>query len=164
MKINQNVKFWTSYNTKLFKISLGFSSKLDHYNSINLALCQACLYEHFALFNCTLKSPAWIKLLIFLTTSTKPFCAIRIMFSLLWRAAFRCPISQPAGQPTSLPASQPASHPYMQPPNLQLEKIQHICVTLFELQISSQCNALSQTLKTCSQTASNLFMTWRSDS
>ena len=47
MKINQNVKFWTSYNTKIFKICTGFSSKLKPHNSLNLALCRACLYEHF---------------------------------------------------------------------------------------------------------------------
>ena len=44
----------------------------------------------FALLNFTLKSPARIKILTFLTTSTKPFCAIRVMFSMVWRAAFRC--------------------------------------------------------------------------
>ena len=47
MKINQDVKFWTSYNTNIFKISPGFSSKLEPYNSLNLALCRACLYDNF---------------------------------------------------------------------------------------------------------------------
>ena len=93
LKINQHDKFLTFYNTSIFKISTGFSSKLKPHNSFNLALCRACLYEHFCLLNFTLKSPARINILTFLTTSTKPFCAIRVMFSLLWRAAFRCPIS-----------------------------------------------------------------------
>ena len=47
MKINQNVKFWTSYNTKIFKISPGFSSKLKPRNSLYFAVCRACVYEHF---------------------------------------------------------------------------------------------------------------------
>ena len=57
MKINQNVKFWSSYNTKIFKISPGFSSKLEPYNSLNLALCRACLYEHFCASQLYLKKP-----------------------------------------------------------------------------------------------------------
>ena len=57
MKINQNVKLWTSHNTKLFKISPGFSSKLEPHNSLNLALCRACLYEHFCAFQLYLKKP-----------------------------------------------------------------------------------------------------------
>ena len=47
MKINQNVSFLTSYKIQIFKISPGFSSKLKPYNSPNLALGRACLYEHF---------------------------------------------------------------------------------------------------------------------
>ena len=57
MKINQNVKFLTSYNTKIFKISTGFSSKLKSHNSFNLALCRACLYEHFCASQLYLKKP-----------------------------------------------------------------------------------------------------------
>ena len=57
MKINQHVKFWTSYNTKIFKISTGFSSKLEPYNSLNLALCRACFYEHFCASQLYLKKP-----------------------------------------------------------------------------------------------------------
>ena len=57
MKINQNVKFLTSYNTKIFKISPGFSSKLERHNSLNLALCRACLYEHFCASQLYLKKP-----------------------------------------------------------------------------------------------------------
>ena len=57
MKINQNVKFWTSYNTKIFKICTGFSSKLEPYNSFNLALCRACLYEHFCASQLYRKKP-----------------------------------------------------------------------------------------------------------
>ena len=57
MKINQNVKFLTSYNTKIFKISPGFSSKLRPHNSFSLALCRACLYEHFCASQLYLKKP-----------------------------------------------------------------------------------------------------------
>ena len=57
MKINQNVKFLTSYNTKIFKISAGFSSKLKPHNSLNLALCLACLYEHFCASQLYVKKP-----------------------------------------------------------------------------------------------------------
>ena len=57
MKINQNVKFLTSYNTKIFKISPGFSSKLKPHNSLSLALCRACLYEHFCASQLYLKKP-----------------------------------------------------------------------------------------------------------
>ena len=57
MKINQNVKFLTSYNTKIFKISPGFSSKLEPHNSVNLALCRGCLYEHFCASQLYLKKP-----------------------------------------------------------------------------------------------------------
>ena len=52
MKINQTVKLWIFYNTNIFKISAGFSSKLKPYNSLNLALCRACLYDNF--FACQL--------------------------------------------------------------------------------------------------------------
>ena len=57
MKTNQHVKFLTSYNTKIFKISPGFSSKLKPHNSLNLALCRACLYEHFCASQLYLKKP-----------------------------------------------------------------------------------------------------------
>ena len=57
MKINQIVKLLTSYNTKIFKISPGFSSKLEPHNSLNLALCRACLYEHFCASQLYLKKP-----------------------------------------------------------------------------------------------------------
>ena len=57
MKINQHVKFWSSYNAKMFKISTGFSWKLEIYNSLNLALCRACLYEHFCASQLYLKKP-----------------------------------------------------------------------------------------------------------
>ena len=46
----------------------------------------------FALVNFSLKSRARIKILTIWTTFTKPFCAIRIMFSVVWRAAFGCSI------------------------------------------------------------------------
>ena len=57
MKTNQNVKCLTSYNIKIFKISPGFSSTLKPYNSLNLALCRACLYEHFCASQLYLKKP-----------------------------------------------------------------------------------------------------------
>ena len=57
MKINQHVKFWSSDNTKIFKISIGFSSKLKPHNSLNLALCRACLYEHFCASQLYFKKP-----------------------------------------------------------------------------------------------------------
>ena len=56
-KINQNVKLLTSYNTKIFKISPGFSSKLKPHNSLNLALCRACLYDHFFACQLYFKTP-----------------------------------------------------------------------------------------------------------
>ena len=46
----------------------------------------------FALVNFSLKSRARIEILTIWTTFTEPFCAIRIMFSVVWRAAFRCSI------------------------------------------------------------------------
>ena len=58
MEINQHVKFWTSYNTKIFKINPGFSSKLEPDNSVNLALCRACFYEHFCASQHYLKKPS----------------------------------------------------------------------------------------------------------
>ena len=58
MKINQNDSCWTSYNTKIFKISRGFSSKLKPYNSVNLAIGRACLYEHFCSCQLYLKKPS----------------------------------------------------------------------------------------------------------
>ena len=57
MKIKQNVKLWNSYNTNIFKISLGFSLKMKPCNSLNLALCRACLYEHFCASQLYLKKP-----------------------------------------------------------------------------------------------------------
>ena len=57
MKINQNVKFGASYNTKIFKISAVFSLKMKPYNSVNLALCRARLYEHFSARQLYLKKP-----------------------------------------------------------------------------------------------------------
>ena len=58
MKINQNYCFWTSYNTKIFKTSRGFSLKLKPYNSVNLAFGRACLYEHFCSCQLYLKKPS----------------------------------------------------------------------------------------------------------
>ena len=58
MKINQHVKLLISYNTKIFKISPGFSSKFKPHNSLNLALCRACLYEHFCARQLYLKKPS----------------------------------------------------------------------------------------------------------
>ena len=58
MKINQNDCFCTSYNTKIFKISRGFSLKLKPYNSVNLAFGRACLYEHFCPCQLYLKKPS----------------------------------------------------------------------------------------------------------
>ena len=58
MKINQHVKLGTSYNTKIFKISPGFSLKMKPYNSLNLALCRARLYEHFCARQLYLKKPS----------------------------------------------------------------------------------------------------------
>ena len=58
MKINQNVKFWTSYNIKIFKIRPGFSLKLKPSNSLNLALGRACLYDHFCASQLYLKKPS----------------------------------------------------------------------------------------------------------
>jgi hypothetical protein len=58
MKINQDVSFWISYNTNILKISRGFSSKLKPYNSLNLALGRACLYEHFFACQLYLKKPS----------------------------------------------------------------------------------------------------------
>ena len=48
----------------------------------------------YSLVNFTFKSPARINLFTFWTTFTEQFCAIRIMFSVVLRAAFRCSISQ----------------------------------------------------------------------
>ena len=58
MKINQNDSFWTSYNTKILKTNRGFSSKLKPYNSVNLAIGQACLYEHFCACQLYFKKPS----------------------------------------------------------------------------------------------------------
>ena len=58
MKINQNDGFWESYGTKIFKISRGFSSQLKPYNSVNLAIGRACLYEHFCACQLYFKKPS----------------------------------------------------------------------------------------------------------
>ena len=58
MKINQNDSFWASYDTKIFKTSRGFSSKLKQYNSVNLAIGRACLYEHFCSCQLHIKKPS----------------------------------------------------------------------------------------------------------
>ena len=58
MNNKQHVKFLISYNTKIFKISSGFSSKLKPHNSLNLALCRACLYDHFFACQLYLKKPS----------------------------------------------------------------------------------------------------------
>ena len=58
MKINQNVKFCTSYNIKIFKIRPGFSLKLKPSNSLNLALGRACLYDNFCAFQLYFKKPS----------------------------------------------------------------------------------------------------------
>ena len=58
MKINQHVKFWTSYNTQISKISPGYSSNVKHYNSFNLALCRACLYDNFCACQLYFKKPS----------------------------------------------------------------------------------------------------------
>ena len=57
MKVNQHVKLSTSYNTKILKIKPGFASQLKRHNSFNLALCRACLYEHFCASQLYLKKP-----------------------------------------------------------------------------------------------------------
>ena len=58
MKINQNDSCWTCYNTKIFKTSRGFSSKLKPYNSVNLAIGRACFYEQFCSCQLYLKKPS----------------------------------------------------------------------------------------------------------
>ena len=58
MKINQHDCFWTSYNTKILKTSRGFSSKLKPYNSVNLAIGRACLYEHVCACQLYFKKPS----------------------------------------------------------------------------------------------------------
>ena len=58
MKINKNNSFWTSYNTTIFKTSRGFSSKFKPYNSVNLAIGRACLYEHFCACQLYIKKPS----------------------------------------------------------------------------------------------------------
>ena len=58
MKINQHDSFWASYNTKIFKTIRGFSSKLKPYNSVNLAIGRACLYEHFCSCQLYVKKPS----------------------------------------------------------------------------------------------------------
>ena len=47
----------TFYNTNIFKISRGFSSKLKPYNSANVAIGRACLHEHFCACQLCLKKP-----------------------------------------------------------------------------------------------------------
>ena len=58
MKINKNDSCCASYNTKIFKTSPGFSSKLKPYNSVNLAIDRACLYGHFCACQLYLKKPS----------------------------------------------------------------------------------------------------------
>ena len=58
MKINQNDSFWTSYNTKIFTTSRGSSSKLKPYNSVNLAIGRACLYEYVYACQLYFKKPS----------------------------------------------------------------------------------------------------------
>ena len=58
MKIDKNNSFWTSYHTNILKTSRGFSSKLKPYNSVNLAIGRACLYEHFCACQLHLKKPS----------------------------------------------------------------------------------------------------------
>ena len=55
MEIVWNANFWTSYNTKLFKISSGFSSKLKPNDSLNLACGRACLFDNFQAYQLYLK-------------------------------------------------------------------------------------------------------------
>ena len=64
MKINQNDSFWASYNTKIFA-GRAFMNMWAHVNFI-------------------IKSQARIKVLTIWTTFTELFCAIRIMFSMVW--------------------------------------------------------------------------------
>ena len=58
MKINENDSFCASYNTKIFKTSRGFSSKLKPYNSVNVAIGRACLHEHFCACQLCIKKPS----------------------------------------------------------------------------------------------------------
>ena len=57
MKINQKVKFGTSYNTKIFKISAGFPLIMKTYHSPSSALCRARPYEHSSARQLYLKKP-----------------------------------------------------------------------------------------------------------
>ena len=58
MKINQHASCWASYNTKIFKISRGFSSTLKPYNSVNVAIGRACLHERVCACQLHLKKPS----------------------------------------------------------------------------------------------------------
>ena len=87
-----NLNCLTSYNTNIFKISQGFASTLKAYDSLNLARGRACFYVNFTAFQLYYKSQAGINICTFWTTFEEWFCVIRIMFSLVWRAAFRCSI------------------------------------------------------------------------
>ena len=58
MKINQNDNCWASYSTNIFKTSRGFSSKLKPYNSVNVAIGRACLYEQFCACQLYFKKPS----------------------------------------------------------------------------------------------------------
>ena len=58
MKIDTNNSFWTSYHTNILKTSRGFSSELKPYNSVNLAIGRACLYEHFCACQLHHKKPS----------------------------------------------------------------------------------------------------------
>ena len=53
-----NLNFWTSYNTKIFKIIIGFRSKLKPYDSFNLVRGRACLYGHVVACQLYLKKPS----------------------------------------------------------------------------------------------------------
>ena len=58
MKINQNVKFWTSYNIKILTIRPGFSLKLKLSNLLNLVLGRACVYDNFCASQLYFKKPS----------------------------------------------------------------------------------------------------------
>ena len=103
MKINQNDSVFTLYNTTIFK-----SAEVSHQNWNHTILSIWLLagrgfMNMFAHANFTLKSQARIKIFIIWTTFTEPLCAIRIMFSVVWRAAFRLQISLFPRRPISGP-------------------------------------------------------------
>ena len=47
MKIAGILNCWTSCNTNIFKISAGFSSKLNPHDSLNLDCGRACIFDDF---------------------------------------------------------------------------------------------------------------------